>query len=322
MQLHMMDLKNQLKKINDVIPRGAKVCYFDYPVHNNVGDMLIWKGTEQFFKECKISVVKRFSHHLIDYLLNKQDKLIEIQKETIIVCHGGGNFGDLYFVHQNLRKLLVEKFPNNRIVILPQSIYYKDKQIMQEDFAVFRKHKDLHLYVRDKKSFIIASKYLKNVYLCQDMAHALYPINKKNTNKSNCLYFLRKDKERVNSQIKNAEKINEFDWPILFSEIDLKIYRLLRRAHRSYKIQKIISPNLLSKLWYIFINHMINKAINLFNGYQTIITSRLHGHILASLMNIENKLIDNSYGKNSSYYESWTNSVDCAHLIKEPSTIN
>ncbi|MEH7076805.1 polysaccharide pyruvyl transferase family protein, partial [Neobacillus drentensis] len=281
MQLHMMDLKNQLKRINDVIPRGAKVCYFDYPVHNNVGDMLIWKGTEQFFKECKIRVVKRFSHHLIDYLLNKQDKFIEIQKENIIVCHGGGNFGDLYSVHQKTRKLLVEKFINNRIVFLPQSIHYENKQKMQEDFTVFRKHKDLHLYVRDKKSFLIASKYLENVYLCQDMAHALYPINKKKTNKSNCLYFLRKDKERVDSHIINAERVNEFDWHLLFSKIDLKIYRLLIRAHRSYKIQKIISPNLLSKLWYIFISHMINKAINFFNGYQTIITSRLHGHILA-----------------------------------------
>jgi pyruvyl transferase EpsO len=318
----MMNLKNKLKKINDVIPKGSKVCYFDYPVHNNVGDMLIWKGTEQFFIECKIRVIKRFSHHLIEYLLTKQDNLIEIPKETIIVCHGGGNFGDLYFVHQNSRKLLVEEFPNNRIVFLPQSIYYENKQKMEEDFAIFQKHKDLHLYVRDKKSFLIASKYLKNVYLCQDMAHALYPINSKNTKNSRCLYFLRQDKERVNVHVINTKKINEFDWPLLFSKLDNKIYSFLRRAHRSYKIQKIISPNLLAKLWYIFICHMINKAVKLFSGYQTIITSRLHGHILACLMNKGNKLIDNSYGKNSSYYEIWTNSINIAQLIKEPFKVN
>ena len=321
--MQMAELKNQLDKLNNVLPRGAQVYFFDYPVHNNVGDMLIWKGTEQFFKENKIQVLKRYSCHLVDYLLKKQDKLIKIPKEAIIVCQGGGNFGDLYPVHQNLRKLIVGEFPNNRIVILPQSIFYEDKKAAKKDFAIFGNHKDLHLYVRDNQSFELARQYLKNVYLCQDMAHALYPLEQKNSDNLKTLYFLRRDKERVEATIAKGDgvEIDEFDWHLLFSKVDMKLMRIFNRVHHSYKMIKMISPNILAKLWFIYNGYMINKAIKLFSDHQIIVTSRLHGHILACLMNKENKLLDNSYGKNSSYFQCWTNSIEHVELIEDPSKI-
>ena len=152
------------------------------------------------------------------------------------------------------------------------------------------------------------------------MAHALYPIKQKGKNKLDTLYFTRRDKERANPQflINEADRIKTFDWQLLFTKRDVKILRLFNRFHQSYKIQKIFSSNILFKLYYFYISYIINKAIRLFAEYQTIITSRLHGHILACLMDKENGLIDNSYGKNSGYYECWTNSVEGVYLIKEP----
>ncbi|WP_209122917.1 polysaccharide pyruvyl transferase family protein [Alkalihalobacillus sp. BA299] len=312
-----LKLKKQLSKINDVIPRGSKVYYFDYPVYNNVGDMLIWQGTEKFFKENNIRVIKRFSYHMVKFMLEKNE--IQVQKNIIIVCQGGGNFGDLYKIHQELRILLVKNFPSNRIVVLPQSIYYKDKSESEKDFKVFRKHDDFHLYVRDIESFNIASKYLKTIYLSQDMAHALYPIktNTKPTIKN--LYFLRKDKERVDSDY--IKEINptqeEFDWHLLYSPLDRKILNLFSRAHNSYKIQKLLSSFIISKLYFIYTSYIIKKAIKLFEKHENIITSRLHGHILACLMDKKNIVIDNSYGKNSGYYNCWTNKIKNAKLIDE-----
>ena len=40
-----------------------------------------------------------------------------------------------------------------------------------------------------------------------------------------------------------------------------------------------------------------------------VISDRLHGHILATLMQIPNILIDNSYGKLSSFYDTWMRDV-------------
>ncbi|MDI5788788.1 hypothetical protein PO124_11350 [Bacillus licheniformis] len=42
---------------------------------------------------------------------------------------GGGNFGDLYPHFQQFRERVVEHYPDNRIVILPQSIYYEHEEI-------------------------------------------------------------------------------------------------------------------------------------------------------------------------------------------------
>ncbi|MBX4758626.1 polysaccharide pyruvyl transferase, partial [Klebsiella sp. CVUAS 8534.2] len=46
-----------------------------------------------------------------------------------------------------------------------------------------------------------------------------------------------------------------------------------------------------------------------------IITSRMHGHILSCLVNRNSKIIDNSYGKNSGYFNEWTNKTELSSLL-------
>ncbi len=45
----MQEIKEKLKQILKVVPPKTEICYIDYPVYNNVGDLLIMKGTEAFF---------------------------------------------------------------------------------------------------------------------------------------------------------------------------------------------------------------------------------------------------------------------------------
>lgn len=277
--------------------------------------MLIWKGTEQFLKNSKIRVIKRISYHLVEYLIKKSE--LHIPRDTIILCQGGGNFGDLYMEHQNLRKLLVKNFPEHKIVILPQTIYYNDLKGMVKDFEIFSKHKNLHLYVRDQISYKQVTPYLKNVYLSQDMAHAMYPIIENKKTKYSTLYFFRKDIEKVEVDY-NDDQIDYshmFDWDNLLSNLDNKIIDIFNNLHNSYKVHKYFPANLLSKLWYYYTGFKIRQAINLFSNYDEIVTSRLHGHILACLMDKKNKVLDNSYGKNSAYFNCWTNKVKGAKLI-------
>ena len=51
---------------------------------------------------------------------------------------------------------------------------------------------------------------------------------------------------------------------------------------------------------------------------KVIITDRLHGHILSLLLGIEHIVLDNNYGKLSSFYESWTRASDLAHWARSP----
>jgi pyruvyl transferase EpsO len=313
----MIELKNKLNIVKKVIPEGTNIYYFDYPVHENIGDMLIWRGTENFFKESKIYVKKRFSYHQVARKL-QANQLIKIPQNVTIVCQGGGNFGDLYWSFHNLRKLLVKNYPLNRIVFLPQTIYYENISEMNEDFKLLKNHKDIHIFARDINSFNLVKKDLNNVYLCPDMAHSLYPIFNNTKSNLKTLYFIRQDKEAMDMQcIYLEENSPTFDWQLLYSRFEKVLLKFFVLAHNSSKITRCTPNNLLPKLWSMYTNYIINKAVLLFSENGNIVTSRLHGHILACLMNKNNKLIDNSYGKNFIYYKSWTNSIKNTNLFIE-----
>ena len=58
--------KAELKQIAELIIDKQDVVYFDYPLHLNVGDLLIYAGTEQFFKDYDICIRLRRSLQAFD----------------------------------------------------------------------------------------------------------------------------------------------------------------------------------------------------------------------------------------------------------------
>jgi pyruvyl transferase EpsO len=310
--IEVMDiLKSQLSEILTVLPKGSQIYFIDYPVYDNVGDLLILKGTEEFFKKNNIKIVKRFSW----LNFNKGTK---IPTNCTIVCQGGGNFGDLYVPHREIRNYLVTNYPKNKIIILPQSIYYENNDNLARDAAIFKQHKQLHLFVRDENSYKLAKDtFSKNVYLSPDMAHQLWPLDSVSVSDSSkdTLNFIRTDKESKHSNMESCEfRDNLLDWPTLLSKYDHKIINLFILLSRVDKKLGNILP--VYPLWDNYTNYIISKSIKVFRKYKTINTSRLHGHILACLLGKNNILIDNSYGKNSSYYKCWT-IKDHKSILKE-----
>ncbi|MFD1957527.1 polysaccharide pyruvyl transferase family protein [Paenibacillus thailandensis] len=306
---HPMDgLKNELRQILNVIPPGSNIYYIDIPVHSNGGDLLILKGTEAFFKDYGIHVRARYS------VLDFPDSLL-IPKDHIIVLHGGGNFGDLYPQHQRLREKIVSDYPHHRIVMLPQTIFYKKESEFDRTAQIFNKHKDVHLYVRDTLSFKLASEKFNRccVYLSPDMAHQLWPIRHAGTPAKELLCFLRTDIEKTKEQERlEAEGRGDYlDWGSLYSRFEQKSIKLIVRL-----IQRG-SGLPMHTIWAKYTDYLVNKAIKRFGSYRSVQTSRLHGHILSCLMDKPNVLLDNSYGKNSNYYQTWTSGIKTASLVVE-----
>ncbi|WP_426449067.1 polysaccharide pyruvyl transferase family protein [Paenibacillus sp. S-38] len=308
--IHPMDeLKEKLKDILKVIPRGSNVFYLDYPVHSNGGDMLIMKGTEEFFKDYNINVRARYS--VLDF-----KEGTDIPSDCIIVLHGGGNFGDIYPAHQRLREMVIKNYPNHRIVVMPQTIFYKSEKEYDKTAAIFNKHRDLHVYLRDTLCYELAlTKFTDcNVYLSPDMAHQLWPIANPKQTQKDTLYFLRTDVEAGNGQanLEVGSPADTLDWQTLFTPFDNKVAKLFSKM---YTVKRMAGNSLpVGALWYNYTDYLLKKAIELFSSYRVIKTSRLHGHILSCLMDKQNILIDNSYGKNSSYYYTWTHPIKTAQL--------
>ena len=312
----LISLKQELGKIVESINK-EDAFYFDYPMHLNVGDLLIYAGTEAFFKEYNINI--RLRRCLQTFDINEVKK--NITKNTTIICHGGGNLGDLYPLLQKLREELVINFPNNRIILLPQTGYFSNQDEMKKSAAIFSAHKDCHLFARDLPTLELLKNFSDKVILCPDMAHQLYgefPLkNKVESLEKNKLYFLRKDIEASQLE-KNIESTLSAsavvkDWDDIVTSNDIMYARIYSKLARISNISHLsIFKDKINDLWYKHTLNIIERARNEFMKYDLVVTSRLHGHIFSCLLGIPNQVCDNSYGKNLGYYNQWTKDIDYA----------
>ncbi|MCL7721260.1 polysaccharide pyruvyl transferase family protein [Actinobacillus pleuropneumoniae] len=312
----LLALKQQLQKIETLILDKNDVLYFDYPLHLNVGDLLIYAGTEQFFKDYNLNIRLRRSLQGFDV---KEAKKFVTPNSTIL-CHGGGNFGDIYPSIQKMREDLVKAFPNNRIILLPQTAHFSSQEAMQKSASIFAAHKDCHLFARDIKTFeMMKSHFSDKVQLSPDMAHQLYGHlpQKEIAHSGKTLYFLRKDVEKshieaeVQATLPNLDHVKDWDDILLPSDIKFELW-CSRLSKLATKFNLGFVKNKINDLWYRHALDVIRRCQDVFLGYDRIVTSRLHGHIFSCLLGVPNEVCDNSYGKNTGYYNQWTKDIDYA----------
>ena len=175
----------------------------DVPNHYNIGDQLICEGELTYLQ--RLPVKRQYMANLT-YCDFKR-----IPSDGLILLHGGGNFGDIWRWHQNFKTEVISAFPKSKIIIFPQTVYYKDNNLLRRDAGLFNQHPDLTICARDTKSFeILKSHFTKNnILLVPDMAFCLNLgkyIKNEETNK--VLILERQDKELNQSFDLNGLKDN------------------------------------------------------------------------------------------------------------------
>lgn len=310
-------LKIKLNEILPFIKRKNDVIYLDYPVHLNVGDLLIYHGTENFFAENNIKIKLRRS--VARYSI--ADIKRKITQNTTILFHGGGNFGDLYPEYQKFRQDVVKSFPNNRIIILPQTAYFESTNALELSVKEFGEHKDLIIFSRDTRSIPIFNKFTPNTYLMPDMAHSLWGTLPKSTHQTGALYLIRNDKEinEVQSKVlkRNGDK-QIVDWENILTRKDMYMRVFCRKLDGlGSAVNLPFLKDLSNKIWYTYTLKMVDRYALFFTKHEKVVTSRMHGHIFSCLLSMPNELIDNAYGKNSGYFKEWTYDISNAKLIEE-----
>ncbi len=312
----MQHLQKRVMGVAEIIPRTAPLIYLDYPVHANIGDLLIEKGTERFFAHLDYNVVGCRSAH--DFFSSAADR---VTGEMTIVLHGGGNFGDLYGLHQAFRERVIEKFPDNRIVLLPQTIHFDSQARLEACARLFSRHRNLHVCLRDQRSLEIFKTHFDNpAYLIPDMAHFLWEEfmpHRAGKAGTRTLLFVRTDKELRPFSGAVDGLPQPVDWGDLIGLEDRIAFRTLNALYaRGPFIGRWTS---LHPLWRHLRDHLIAKAERLFQGYGTVKTNRLHAGIFALLMGRRAVLSDNSYGKLSGYYSTWLKDVPGAEFVSPAS---
>lgn len=273
----------------------------DVPYYTNIGDTLIWEGTKHF--------LKNIPHKCLYTASVETYKYRPLPPNTIILMQGGGNFGDLWRRHQDLRLEIIKAYPNNRIIILPQTVFYKDTTVFLKDAKIFNSHKDLHICARDTGSLEFLQESLTcNLLLVPDMAFcitngALQKYSRKESDRA--LFLKRNDPEfseyDFNSYITEDEAtLDTCDWPTMEQQFKAKTYldKLLWHKKRLGRIPDIYAD-------WIFRPNQVKKGIEFVSQYKKVYTTRLHVAILSLLLHKEIVFFDNSYGKNSSFFDTW-----------------
>lgn len=316
----LTNLKQQLEQIKQLIVDKNDVLYFDYPLHLNVGDLLIYAGTEAFFSDYGIQI--RLRRCLQSFDIQEVKKFVN--PNTTLICHGGGNFGDLYPSIQKMREDIVQAFPNNRVIVMPQTAHFSSQVAMEKSASIFSAHKNCHLFARDTATFnLLKTHFSPYVKLSPDMAHQLYGrlTTKKAaeiaTSTPNILYFLRKDIEKSQSEQSIRATLSADahikDWEDLLTEKDHQFEKLCGRLARIANTLNLdFLKNKVNDMWYKQSLDVIERMRQIFVSYDVVVTSRLHGHIFSCLLEIPNEVCDNSYGKNLGYYNQWTNEITFA----------
>lgn len=317
-----MNCDEKIKQLDAIIQNalpdmiGPRCVYVDLPYYANVGDVLIWKGTEELFKRNHIKIVYSGSWDTFDFR--------PIPEEIPIVMQGGGNFGDIWDPPQLFRLSVIKHYPKNKIILLPQTVFYYSEQRKKEDAEVFSYHPNLTICVRDWDSYNLIRGCFKNEVVClPDMAFCI-PAERirrlaKGTKADKQLFLKRLDKEYKPSKYEKTipENTDVRDWPPLENEQSyLHTMRyLIENRHKLSRVKLFRIADIYAR--YILKSRIIRDGVEFLSQYKEIYTTRLHGAILSILLDKQCVFINNSYGKNLSFYNAWLSDIDGISFVDE-----
>jgi pyruvyl transferase EpsO len=194
-------------------------------------------------------------------------------------------------------------------VVLPQTVHFESQDRFLQSMERFRSHGNCHIFARDNRSLeILRRGGIAQASAMPDMAQYLWgsllpdlpPFYEEQP-----LRFVRRDKESKASAVLQGGggTAQTYDWPIIVSRSTDRYARLtlnaiLAQCKLGLHTQKYWQ-------WRPVQDRAIRDGIRLFSRYHGIYTNRLHGMILGLLLEREVCAFDNSYGKLSSYRDTW-----------------
>jgi exopolysaccharide biosynthesis predicted pyruvyltransferase EpsI len=301
-----------------IVNKSDHICIIDPPGHPNVGDSAILLGELSFLKR-KFPGAK-LSFYDVQSYSPRADPFID--EATILLIHGGGNFGDLWPHHHDLRIRILEKFSHKTIIQLPQSIYFGDEANLKVTAAKIRTQSSFTLFVRDLNSFEYARRFFEcEVVLAPDMAFAMPSIARKPP-LVEYLFLLRTDQEVVIDQriitdlVRASTKSFEVcDWLTgprpLVARLDGKLTVLTRRYPAATAAFRSMAIHLRQQ----FARQRLLYGIELLSKGSIVVTDRLHAHILCCLLDIPHFVFDSLGGKISAFHATWTRGNTNTRLI-------
>lgn len=283
-----------------------KILLFNTPEHDNIGDHLITLS-EMDFLQRRFDDFKIYEITDIEYTWFHATIKSKVGQDDIILITGGGFLGSLWLYNgeNNVRNILQE-YPDNRVIILPQTIYFEENGRgnieLKKTINIYNQHKYLTICAREHKSYLfmkaILNSEIKIVHL-PDIA--LFYKMKNNYQKERKKYVLicfRKDKERI---------VPEQTKQIVYNTLKNNEWTIKETSMHSENFEGISGRR-----------NQVEKKLEEIKVAELVITDTLHCMISAAITQTPCIAFDNLSGKVQSVYE-WIKELPYIQVCKDVS---
>lgn len=272
------------------------------PNHGNIGDIAITFSTikllEQLYPNDNIFdiTMDEFPYEIdaVFHLINPQD---------VIILQGGGNLGNMYLDDEMIRRYVISRFKNNRIIMFPQSVYYSNDLAGENELRIcaklYSQNKNLVMLARDKHSFEIVkrefhvpSEQISDIVLTQKIGG--------DTPRESVLLCFRDDKEGT---LTDQDKRTIMD-------IISSFYSKIKRTDTAVEFDGNKSER----------DKKLTEKLKEFQKAELVITDRLHGLIFSVITNTPCIVFPTINNKITSAFED-LHQVEGIYLMKSVETI-
>jgi exopolysaccharide biosynthesis predicted pyruvyltransferase EpsI len=307
------DLLAQLRQqvvsvLDELVPQGTQCALVDFPNFSNVGDSAMWLGERALLREARVSIV-----YVCDVQSFLEEELAERLPMGTILLHGGGNLGDLWPDHQQLRERVISAFPRHRIIQLPQSIHFSVWPNLDRARAVFDAHPDLTLLVRDHRSLQVARKeFQARSVLSPDFAFGITELPGQYLPQHRILWLARNDHEAAGQTLlRLGPGVHLTDWtgdagadPAWLEQL-----RATEQDRQAATAGRRLAPDATQALCRAYDRRaelQVLRGCRLLGSGRVVITDRLHGHLICMLLGLPHVLLADRHGKLRNCWDTWT----------------
>lgn len=261
--------ENLVYSINSMRPLTKRKIYImNTPLHTNIGDSAIAYAQNLFLQKNIGDDYKIVEVTSGEWARFRKVLGCIVRKKDIIMQLGGGNMGYEWFNEEIERRRIIEQFPNNKMIIFPQTIYYGDSEEGKKEFEnskkIYNNHKDLHLIAREKVSYEIMKEAYQNcdVILTPDIVLSMDKLD--NLYKREGITFcFRRDAEKVLTPEDEKYIINEC------KKISDKVFYTDMMSERAITKENRVD--------------IIMDKFKDFQKSELVITDRLHGMVFCAI---------------------------------------
>jgi pyruvyl transferase EpsO len=301
--------------------KSDHICIIDPPGHPNVGDCAIFLGELAFLR--RTFPKARISFFDVNNYSSGADKLID--EASLLLIHGGGNFGDIWPVHHGFRKLILSKFPHKTIIQLPQSIHFDDVAERNKTADLIGKAQSFTLMARDRVSENFARSHFPcSVTLCPDMAFAMEPIHRE-PGSIDILCLLRVDKESILKRDDVAREMSNRGYSVMLDDWLGGGRSIVERVDNKLRLFTKRAPSLAAPFRSVAVQirrayafKRLAYGVEKLSQAEVIITDRLHVHVLCCLLGIRHVIYDSYDGKVSALHDTWTREFSGSTMARSP----